>query len=109
MREEGENEGGRSGGRCWLVGIYMYVGNVTNALTSVHPVVVLVPLAVAPRIVFRLNLQVCSSVVSFTACEQRMRMNSVMMSTMREDRRTMIALQSKSEMNISGRTKSGHN
>ena len=60
----------------------------------------MIPLAVVPRIVFRLNLQVCSSVASFTACEQRMRINSVMMSTMMEERRTMIALQSKREMNI---------
>lgn len=58
-----------------------------------HPFVLLVPLAVLTMILFRLNLQVCSSVASFSACEQRMRMNSVVMSTTREERRTMIALQ----------------
>ena len=71
------------GRRSWLGAIY----------TSVHGLVLLVPLAVLPMIWFRLNLQVCSSVASFSACEQRIRMNSVVMSTTREERRTMIALQ----------------
>ena len=86
VREKGGEEGERireEGGGEKELAIY----------TSVHALVLLVLLAVLPMIWFRLNLQVCSSVASFSACEQRIRMNSVVMSTTREERRTMIALQ----------------